>query len=76
LSLSAGEITITGYSNPGRALQIPAFIDGFPAKVLAVNALAGKPITSVTIGKGVHTIGGSAFESSQQLTSVSIPHSI
>ena len=68
--------TITGYTGPGGAVEIPSKISGVDVVVIA-SAFQGKDtITSVTIPNSVTVIGREAFSRCTNLISVNIPTNI
>lgn len=64
------EIAITGFNNPGGAVEIPAAIDGKPVTSIGEGAFEDDLITSVSIPAGVKTIGNAAFRRCSQLQTV------
>jgi hypothetical protein len=71
-----GSITITGYTGPGGAVNIPATIDGLPVTAIGDWAFYAKSLTSVGIPSSITSIGDYAFDSCFGLTSVTIPDSV
>lgn len=72
-----GTITITGYTGPGDAVDIPDTINGLPVRRIGESAFGGNnSLTSVTIPSGVTNIGYAAFSFCLSLTSVTIPNSV
>ena len=74
-----GKATITGYTGPGGAVNIPiaATLGGCP--VTTIGSCAFGDCTSpesVTIPASVTTIGDDAFSDCESLTSVTIPASV
>jgi hypothetical protein len=69
-------VTITGYTGPGGAADIPAMIDGLPVTSIGASAFAQSSLTSVTIPDSVTNIGDSAFLGCASLTNVSIPDGV
>jgi predicted nicotinamide N-methyase len=65
------QITLTGYSGPN-AVVIPDMLDGLPVTGFG-TIFRADPITSISGGNNVTTIGISAFDSCTALTSVSLP---
>ena len=71
-----GTATITGYIGNERAVVIPKKIDGHKICAIADNAFASNTlITTVTIQKGIQSIGESAFRDTE-ITSITIPEGI
>ena len=71
---NAGGVTITNYTGPGGAVNIPATINGLPVTGIGDSAFANNhSLTSVTIPAGVTGIGQNAFSDCIGLTSVTIP---
>jgi hypothetical protein len=76
-TIANGAITITGYTGPGGAVNIPDAIDGRPVTAIGNEAFEYcYTLTSVTIGDGVAVIGDSAFWDCYNLTDVTIPDSV
>ena len=72
-----GTATITGYIGNERAVVMPKKIDGHKICAIADNAFASNSlITTVTIQKGVQSIGASAFSNCERLKEVNLPDSI
>src|SRR5947209_4921993 len=70
-------LTITGYSGPGGAVNIPGAINGLPVTGIGTFAfLQVFSVSSVTIPEGVTSIGYGAFSGCVNLTSVLFPHSL
>ncbi len=69
-------VTITGYTGAGRAITIPAIIDGMPVASIGADAFASCTFTNVTISNCVTSIGGYAFSDCAELTSITIPMSV
>ena len=70
-------ITITGYTGPGGAVDIPGIINGLP--VTSIGGSAFRDITNltrVTIPNNVTNIGEIAFAFCSSLTDVTIPRTI
>jgi len=65
-------ITITGYTEPGGIVSIPATIDGKPVIAIGDEAFRNKSLTDITIPNSVTEIGDFAFFGNQ-LTSIIIP---
>jgi len=76
--LSDGSIiTITGYTGPGGAVNIPATITGLPVTAVGIQAFYNRAtVTSVTIPGSVTSLGDLAFYGCYSLTSVTIPASL
>jgi len=71
---NAGAITITGYTGPGGAVTIPAYINGLPVTGIAAQAFYGVTnLASVSISGSVTSIGEEAFKNCIALTNVFIP---
>ena len=72
-----GQITITGYSGPSGAVDIPGTINGLPVTRAGEGAFRSESIlTSVSIPNSVTSIGYAAFASCTSLTNVTIPSSV
>jgi hypothetical protein len=76
-----GNATITNYTGPDMAIDIPAAIfcgDGceYPVTAIGPEAFFGKGLTSVTIPNSVTSILRSAFDSNELMTSVTIGNSV
>ncbi len=72
-----GTATITGYIGNERAVVIPKKIDGHKICAIADNAFASNSlITTVTIQKGVQSIGASAFSNCENLSEVILPETV
>ena len=76
-------LTLTGIaSNPGNItdLDIPSSAEyegaTYPVKKIGESAFNGSRVTSVNIGEGVEEIGYTAFMSTKQLQSVTLPSSL
>ena len=66
-----GTITITGYTGPGGAVDIPSTINGLPVNVIGDGAFQyNTSLTSVTIPNSVTSIWNFAFFSCTNLTGV------
>ena len=64
------EIAITGFNNPGGAVEIPAAIDGKPVTSIGEGAFENVMITAVSIPASVKNIHNLAFKSCSQLQTV------
>ena len=74
---SGGEITITGYTGAGGAVEIPGTIDGKTVTSIGKYAFAWHArLASVTIPSSVTSIGNDAFGWCTSLASVTIPSSV
>lgn len=72
-----GTITITKYTGPGGAVEIPSETNGLPVVRIGDSAFyACNGLTSVTISGSVTSIGNSAFEACTRLTNVTISDSV
>jgi hypothetical protein len=72
-----GAITITGYTGPGGAVNIPSTINNLPVTSIGDNAFFELTnLTSVTISSSVTNIGYLSFSSCPSLTSVTIGNSV
>jgi hypothetical protein len=72
-----GAITITGYTGPGGAVNIPDQINGLPVTAIGNSAFGEKTnLVSVTIPDSVISIGDSAFYRCFNVTSVPIPNRV
>src|ERR1700722_3585787 len=70
-------ITITGYTGPGGAVNIPGTINGLPVTSIANGAFVNlETMTSVSIPNSVTGLGSAAFENCSGLTSITIPNSV
>jgi hypothetical protein len=68
-----GTITVTGYTGPGGAVNIPTTVTGLPVTTIGDFAFKNRTnITSVTIPASVTTVGMSAFVNCTSLTNVLI----
>ncbi len=69
-----GTITITGYTGPGGAVNIPSTINSLPVSGIASNAFYENiSLTSIGIPSSVAGIGADAFHGCSGLTSLTIP---
>jgi hypothetical protein len=81
-TVSGIDITITGYSGPGGAVEIPAtirWVTGVTGTVTSIGNLAffdSGVLTSVLIPDTVTSIGDDAFGGCNNLTSVNIPSGV
>jgi len=72
-----GTITITGYTDPGGAVNIPDTVSGYPVTVIWDNAFFNcGTLTSVTIPGSVISIGGRAFDNCSSLSRLTIGNSV
>lgn len=72
-----GTATITGYIGNERAVVVPKKIDGHKICAIANKAFASNSlITTVTIQKGVQSIGLYAFSNCERLKEVNLPDGI
>jgi len=68
-----GALTITGYTGPGGAVDIPSTTNGMPVTSIGSSAFFFQPtVASVTIPNSVANIGNSAFAQCYGLTNVVI----
>lgn len=76
------EVTITGYTGAGGAVEIPAEIEGKPVTALGDLALAGATnpaaveITSVVVPDSVKKMGAAIFNGCTKLTAVTLPEDV
>ena len=70
-----GTITIIGYTGPGGAVAIPAFINGLPVAAIDEFYNVSVPM-SVIIPASVTSIASGAFNDDSGLTNVTIPCSV
>ncbi len=76
-TVSNGEATVTGHTNPVGELVIPDTLGGYPVVSIDYHAFYGcTGLTSVTIGNSVKSIGKDAFNGCTGLTSVTIGNSV
>src|SRR6266576_4731873 len=69
-----GTITITGYTGPGGAVEVPGSINGLPVSSIGDAAFIGvTTLTRVTVPNSVARIGDSAFGFCYGLTNITIP---
>lgn len=72
-----GTVTITGYIGNERAVVIPKKIDGHKVCCIGDKAFAENTfISTITIQKGVRSIGHSAFSGCENLTEVILPNTV
>ena len=72
-----GTITITGYTGPGGAVDIPSEINGLPVTSIGEYAFDDcSNMTSVAIGGSVTNIGALAFCACTGLTNVMVPSGV
>lgn len=75
-TISAGEVTVTGYTGAAAEITIPAEIEGYPVRTIGNNAFRNSALTGVTLPEGIRTIGSSAFYGCSALTSIALPQSL
>ena len=76
-SSDGAAITITGYTGPGGAVNIPSTITDLPVTRIGDEAFRTRTsLTRITIPSSVTTIGDSAFHNCTSLSSVTIPESV
>ncbi len=76
-TISDGEATITEYTGPGGAVEIPSVLADHPVVHIGDFAFRNhETVTSVIIPDGVKSVGDRAFQGCDQLTSVTMPDSI
>ena len=81
-SVTNGEVRITSYSGSATSVTFPASIDGMPVSELGfpgyvgtnyiLSGYSGALVTSIIIPNSVRSIGNTAFEYAENLTSVTI----
>ncbi len=71
-TVTATDVTITGYIGSSAKVVIPEEIDGVSVTAIASNAFQSKGLTSVSIPSTVLSIGSYAF-ASNNLTTLSLP---
>jgi hypothetical protein len=71
-----GAITITGYTGPGGAVNIPDQINGLPVTSIGDSAFYYCNLTKVRIGSSVTNMGAWAFAYCISLTSVTLGSSV
>ena len=77
INLDGTSVTVTGYTGPGGAINIPATLTGLPVTRIGEFAFQeNNSLTSVTIPEGVTSIGEQAFGWCNSLTSVTIPGTV
>jgi hypothetical protein len=74
-SVSNDKVTITGYTESAKDVEIPATIESKPVTVIGTSAFVSKGLESVKIPDSVTDIGGYAFMSNS-LTGVDIGNSV
>lgn len=67
-----GQITITRYTGPGGAVDIPSSINSLPVTRVGDDAFSGRNLASVTFPDSVTTVGSRVFFSCPELTNVVI----
>ena len=76
-TVNNGAVTITGYTGPGGAVNIPSTINGLPVASIGSNAFRNcTSLTSVSIPNGVTNLGDYAFYGCSGLTSITIPNNV
>ncbi len=77
LTTNGGAVTITGYTGPGGAVNIPDTIHGFPVVSIGQNAFIEiSSLTSVMIPSSVTSIGYEAFGMCTNLADAEIPNTV
>jgi hypothetical protein len=72
-----GTLTITNYTGPGGAVDIPSTINGLAVSIIGADVFQGNTnVTSVTIPYGVTNIGPSICQDCSSLGSISFPGSL
>ena len=72
-SVNGGTITITGYTGPGGAVNIPSEINNLPVTSIADDAFWGcTGLTAVTIPSTVTSIGDGVFDFCASLTAITV----
>ena len=71
-----GNAAISVYNGSATEVVIPAEIDGVPVVAVGDDVFKDKAIASVTIPKGVKTIGSRAFRNCDQLKEVILPETV
>ncbi len=77
-TVSAGSVTITGYTGSGGAVVIPDTIDGMPVVTIGISAIFkdSSGLTERYIPSSVTNIGHNAFSGCTGLTSMTIPQNV
>lgn len=74
---SNGQITITGYTGPSGAVNIPRAIDGLPVTSIGNWAFGNRTnLSSINIPNNVITIGKFAFAGCSRLTDIIVPENV
>ena len=64
------------YSGNASVVEIPAYFEGYPIRVIANNAFSSASVSTVIIPDTVTTIGAEAFYNCSYLTTINIPDSV
>jgi alpha-tubulin suppressor-like RCC1 family protein/formylglycine-generating enzyme required for sulfatase activity len=76
-TINNGEVTITGYTGTGGAVEIPATIGGLPVRVIGYRAFDdNKQITGVVVPEGITHISAEAFQRCNNLDSITLPSTL